>query len=176
MASGFGTRNGTIETYSDVLQYVWLEAFTPKQCNESLMRNLNYPDQSLDSKISIKNLLKADNFICTWSPRKDVCKGDSGGPLVKESGPKKALVLVGILSRAIDNECAGKEFPSFFIDVRKEADWIYKAMKKDDRKRIAETPFESEGKERIHHVSASAYLKLNTIIIVFVIIVLSILI
>ena len=79
MASGFGTRNGTIEDTSDVLQYVWLEAFTPKQCNESLMRNLNYPDQSLDSKTSIKNLLKANNFICTWSPRKDVCKGDSGG-------------------------------------------------------------------------------------------------
>ena len=93
-----------------------------------------------------------------------------------ESGPKKALVLVGILSRAIDIECAGKEFPSIFIDVRKEADWIYKAMEKDDRKRIAETPFESEGKERIHHVSASAYLKLNSIIIVIVMIVLSILI
>ena len=85
-----------------------------------------------------------------------------------ESGPKKALFLVGILSRTIDSECAGKEFPSFFIDVRKEADWIFKAMKNDDQKRIAETLLESEGKERIHHVSASAYSKLNSIIIVIV--------
>ena len=90
-----------------------------------------------------------------------------------ESGPKKALVLIGILSRAINGECGGKEFPTIFIDVRKEADWIYKTMKNDDRKRIAETLFESEGKERIH-MSASAYLKLNSIILVIVIIVLSI--
>ena len=100
-----------------------------------------------------------------------MCKGDSGAPLIMESGPKKALVLIGILSRAINEECGGKEFPTIFIDVRKEADWIYKTMKNDDPKRIAETLFESEGKERIH-TSASAYLKLNFIILVIVIIVL----
>ena len=89
-----------------------------------------------------------------------------------ESGPKKALVLIGILSRAINDECGGREFPTIFIDVRKEADWIYKTMKNDDRKVIAETLFESEGKERIHMSAASAYFELNFIILVIVIIVL----
>ena len=53
-----------------------------------------------------------------------------------ESGPKKALVLIGILSRAINEECGGKEFPTIFIDVRKEADWIYKIMKNNDKKGV----------------------------------------
>lgn len=77
-----------------------------------------------------------------------------------QSGPKKALVLVGILSRGITEICAGKEYPTIFTDVRKEADWIYKTMKKLEAQRVVKTFSESDG-ERIY-ASDSANLKLNS--------------
>ena len=57
-----------------------------------------------------------------------------------QSGPEKRLVLVGILSRSLDNECAGAINPTLFIDVRKEAEWIHKMMEvKDDAVNSSET-------------------------------------
>ena len=76
-----------------------------------------------------------------------------------QSGPKKALVLVGILSRGVNEICAGKEYPTIFTDVRKEADWIYKTMKKLKAQRAVKTLSES-AVERIYP-SDSANLKLN---------------
>ena len=84
-----------------------------------------------------------------------------------ESGPKKALVLVGIMSRALNDKCAGKEFPTLFIDVRKEAKWVYEAMEGLDGIRKGKTLFDSEAEERIH-VSESAVLKFNLPILVII--------
>ena len=86
-----------------------------------------------------------------------------------ESGPKKALVLVGIMSRGINEECAGKEFPTLFVDVRKEAKWIYETMERLDGIRKPKTLFDSEAEERIH-VSESAVLKFNWQILVIVLV------
>lgn len=93
-----------------------------------------------------------------------------------QSGPKKALVLVGILSRGITYACAGKQYPTIFIDVRKEADWIYKTMKKLEAQRAVKT-FSESAVER-SYVSDSADLKLNstTVIVLFVHLLLSIMI
>ena len=81
-----------------------------------------------------------------------------------ESGPKKALVLVGILSSG-GVYCSSKKFPTLFIDVRKEADWIYKTMK------ILHYTSDESGNERIMHVSDSAALKLSLTVLVIVIII-----
>ena len=153
MTSGFGYVNETEKISPPTLQYVWLEAFIPKHCNEFYERYTGHP-------------INADNFICTWSPRKDTCGGDSGGGLIMESGPKKALVLVGILSSG--GVCSNKKFPTLFIDVRKEADWIYKTMKRLHY--TSDVPFESEN-ERNMHVSDSAALKLSLTALVIVMII-----
>ena len=108
-----------------------------------------------------------------------------------ESGPKKALVLVGILSSG--GVCSNKKFPTLFIDVRKEADWIYKTMKRLHY--TSDVPFESGNERNMHildgilakeleltnnlfnqalnnmHVSDSAALKLSFTILVIVIII-----
>ena len=83
-----------------------------------------------------------------------------------ESGPKKALVLVGILSSG--GVCSNKKFPTLFIDVRKEVDWIYKTMKRLHY--TSDVPLEGVN-ERIMHVSDSAALKLSFIVFVIVIII-----
>ena len=84
-----------------------------------------------------------------------------------ESGPKKALVLVGILSSG-GAYCSSKRFPTLFIDVRKEAEWIYKTMKRLHY--TSDVHFES-GNERIMHVSDSAALKLSLTVLVIVLII-----
>ena len=85
-----------------------------------------------------------------------------------ESGPKKALVLVGILSSG-GVPCSSKRFPTLFIDVRKEADWIYKTMKRLHY--TSDVPLESVN-ERIMHVSDSVALKLSLTVFVIVMIIL----
>ena len=84
-----------------------------------------------------------------------------------QSGPKKALVLVGILSKGITYACAGKEYPTIFIDVRKEADWIYKTMKKLEAQRAVKT-FSESAVERsyVSDTSDSADMKSNSTIYV----------
>ena len=84
-----------------------------------------------------------------------------------ESGPKKALVLVGILSSG-GAQCSSKKFPTLFIDVRKEADWIYKTMKRLHY--TSDVPLEGVN-ERIMHVSDSVALKLSLTVLVIVIII-----
>ena len=86
-----------------------------------------------------------------------------------ESGPKKALVLVGILSSG-GVTCSSKKFPTLFMDVRKEADWIYKTMKRLHY--TSDVPLESVN-ERIMHVSDSAALNLSFTILVIVMIILT---
>ena len=66
-----------------------------------------------------------------------------------ESGPKKALVLVGILSQG-SPKCAGKDYPSLFMDVRKETDWIFKTMEKLEGTKDNKTVSESDVVERAH--------------------------
>ena len=75
--------------------------------------------------------------------------------------------MVGIMSRGLNEECAGKEFPTLFVDVRKEAKWIYETMEGLDGIRKGKTLFDSEAEERIH-VSGSAVLKLNLPILLIV--------
>ena len=94
-----------------------------------------------------------------------------------QSGPKKALVLVGVLSGGINAICAGKEYPTIFTDVRKEADWIYKTMKKLEAQRSVKTLSESAVERS--YVSDSADLKVNStihVIVIFVHLLLSIMI
>ena len=112
--------------------------------------------------------LAADNLICTWSPKRDTCNGDSGGPLVMESGPKKALVLVGILSLG-PKTCASKHFPTLFTDVRKEADWIHKTIEKLEGRTEVKNTFDSDAEDRII-VSDTVNLKLNLTILAIVMI------
>ena len=85
-----------------------------------------------------------------------------------ESGPKKALVLVGILSLG-PKTCARKNFPTLFTDVRKEADWIHKTMEKLEFGTDVKNTFDSDAEDRIH-MSDSANLKLNLTIFGIVII------
>ena len=96
-----------------------------------------------------------------------------------QSGPKKALVLVGVLSGGINAICAGKEYPTIFTDVRKEADWIYKTMKKLEAHRHRAVKTLSESAVERSYVSDIADLKLNStihVIVLFVHLLLSIMI
>ena len=85
-----------------------------------------------------------------------------------ESGPKKALVLVGILSLG-PKTCASKHFPTLFTDVRKEADWIHNTMEKLEGRTEVKNTFDSDAEDRII-LSDSAYLNLNSTILAIVII------
>ena len=80
-------------SHSQVLQYVWLEALTPKQCHKIFEKRI----EEFKDIVKRNPLEDANNFICTWSAGKDTCSGDSGGPLIMQSGIKEKYFFLSFL-------------------------------------------------------------------------------